>query len=77
MATSPQLDDNVIQHICDNITNGNLMDAVNEIMNDGDVRADSVKRALLVLEEMTFREMKSTTEVTQLMISLIERWETL
>ena len=77
MNTSPKLDDNIIQHICNNLSNGNLMDAMNDIMNDGDVNVESVKKMMLVLEEMTLREWKTVTEITQLMLRLIERWETL
>ena len=77
MATSPQLDDNLIQHICDNIHNGNLMDAINIIMNEGDVNVESVKTMMLVVEELTLREWKTVSQVTQLMLGLIERWETM
>jgi hypothetical protein len=77
MATSPQLDDNLIQHIVTNIHNGNLTDAINIIMNDGDVNVDSVKTMMLVVEELTLCQWKTVTQVTQLMLGLIERWETL
>lgn len=77
MATSPQLDDNLIQHICDTLSDGNLTDAINIIMNDGDVNVDSVKTMILVVEEITLREWKTVTQVSQLMLDLIERWETL
>ena len=77
MATSPQLDDNLIQHICNNLSTGNLTDAINIIMNDGDVNVDSVKTVMLVVEEMTLREWKTVSQVTQLMLDLIERWETM
>ena len=77
MATSPQLDDNLIQYICDHLNNGNLTDAINIIMNDGDVNVESVKKMILVIEEMTLREWKTVTQVSQLMLDLIDRWETL
>jgi len=71
------LDDNDIQHICNNLNDGNLMDAINLIMNDGDVNVESVQKMMLVVEEMTYCEWKTVTEVTQLMLRLIDRWETL
>ena len=77
VATSPQLDDNLVQHICDTMKNGNLTDAINIIMNDGDVNVESVKTMMLVVEELTLREWKTVTQVTQLMLNLIERWETM
>lgn len=73
----PPLDDAKIQEICDNLNNGNLTDALNTIMNDGDVNIASVKTMMLVMEEMTYREWMTVTEITKLMLGLIERWETL
>lgn len=58
-----------------NIQNGNLTDAINFIMHDGDIRADSVVLALKVADWMCVNQVRTITTVTNQLIRLIESWE--
>jgi len=58
-----------------NIENGNLTDAINFIMHDGDVRADSVKLALKVTDWLCLHQYRSVSTVTNQLIRLIDSWE--
>ena len=60
----------------DNIINGNLADAISFIMHDGDVRPDSVKLALRVLCELQLQQIRSSTDIANHLIRLIDSWET-
>ena len=68
--------DEQVEFVVMNITNGNLTDAINFMMRDGDVTSDSVKLALRVQNYMTLHHVRSLTAVTDQLIRLIESWET-
>ena len=66
-----------------NLDNGNLTDAINFIMHDGDVRVDSVVLALRVLSCLILNELDVNADdvsaveyPTDRLIRLIEHWET-
>lgn len=58
-----------------NIENGNLKDAINFIMHDGDVRVDSVILALKVSSYLCLHQYRSVETVNNQLIRLIESWE--
>lgn len=59
-----------------NIENGNLLTAIDCIMRDGDVRVDSVVAALELTALLVEHQVRPTHAVTDMLIRLIERWET-
>ena len=58
-----------------NIENGNLTDAINFMMHDGDVRADSVKLALRVSAYLCLHQYRSVETVNNQLIRFIDTWE--
>lgn len=64
------------ERICDQISNGNLDNAIDILMDDGDVRVENVMLALEVQSRLTMRRMMSVERVTEYLIRLIETWET-
>lgn len=59
-----------------NITNGNLLDAIDFLMHEGDVRVDSVVLALRVAEQLCLDRAQPITTVVNQLIRLIDTWET-
>ena len=57
--------------------NGNLTDGINLIMHDGDVRPDSVRAAIQLMWLYFEDHEPDLAKVRDLLIRLIERWETL
>ena len=58
------------------IENGNLTDAIDSLMREGDVRVSSVVTALHLTRILVERQVRPVHNVTDQLIRLIERWET-
>lgn len=67
--------DEQVEWVADNITNGNLSDAITFMMRDGDIRVDSVTLALRLTAYLTLHQVRSVTDVTDQLIRLIDTWE--
>ena len=59
-----------------NIENGNFTDAMNAMMFDGDVRVDSVKTAINLVQWMVEHQMRSPSHVVASLTRYINTWET-
>ena len=64
------------RYVCMQIENGNLTDAINFMMHDGDVRADSVKLGISTVVELMTIQVRSPFAVRDQLIRLIDTWET-
>ena len=58
------------------IQNGNLLDAIDVLMRDGDVRVESITAALHLTTILVEQRVQPTQQVTDLLIRLIDQWET-
>lgn len=58
------------------IENGNLLDGIDCIMRDGDVRVDSVVAALLLTQLLVEHQVRPVGGVVDMLVRIIERWET-
>lgn len=59
-----------------NIENGNIRDAINAMMFDGDVRVDSVKTAINLVAWMVEHQVRSPSLVAGALTRYINTWET-
>ena len=68
-------DEECVEFVVMNIKNGNFKDAINFIMRDGDIRADSVKLALRVASAIAVNDYTPIQSVTNRLIRYINTWE--
>ena len=58
------------------ITNGNITDAINALMFDGDVRVESVRTALTLMAYLQTTQLRTPYQVSDSLIRMIDTWET-
>lgn len=59
-----------------NIRNGNLLDAMDFLMHEGDVRVDSVRLAIDVVAQLCIEDVRSVDDVVDQLNRIINVWET-
>lgn len=64
------------EHIAQLLELGEAFDAVNFLMHDGDVRADSVKTAINLIAHLNITQNKSFFTIIEELTRLITAWET-
>ena len=71
----PTLED-AAEDIIELLRNGNLTDAIDLLMNDGDVRVRSVLLGMEVLQRLSFQRIESSEVTKSYLFRIIDVWET-